>query len=97
MKKLKNLSALTLLFILSGCVKTTDYSLNKTSIDPLPVRAGLRSDSLIIAIPIINKPKPTGGIRSILDARLQINITNILEKREVIVPNGIIICGRLRW
>lgn len=83
---------------LTGCIHHgIDVGSTPTKIDPHPTRAGLRDDQLIIAIPILVESRADGGVRSLIEIRTDIKLTNPVSVKIPLIPNGVVIGPRIRW
>lgn len=83
------------LFFISGCSHAY-WGHTPTRIDPFHVRAGLQDSSAIIAVPIVIEKKQTGGIRSLLEIRIDLFLTSLKNYDAPVVPNGFVVGPRLR-
>lgn len=84
--------------LLSGCtLGQANLYAPSTTVDPLPLRAGFRDDSLIIGVPLIVEPRKTGGWRSTLELRLDVKMLKSTVGNPLPTPNGFVFGPRLRW
>lgn len=86
---------LAVLFTVSGC-SNAYWGHTPTRIDPFHVRSGLQDSSAIIAVPIVIEKKKTGGVRSLLEIRIDLFLTSLKNYDAIIIPNGFVIGPRLR-
>lgn len=83
---------------LTGCFHHgVDVTSTPTRIDPHSARAGLRDDQLTLAIPVLIEDRTDGGVRSLIEARIDIRLTNPANIKIPLIPNGLIIGPRIRW
>lgn len=84
----------------SGCGPALDASGNGTQLRGLPLKAGITESSVVLRIPVVTEPRGTGGVRSIVDAQVEVFLTEPDGEGvpEVpLIPNGFIVGPRLRW
>lgn len=84
----------------AGCAAALDASGNGTQLRGLPLKAGITESSVVLRIPVVTEPRGTGGVRSIVDAQVEVLLTEPDGEGvpEVpLIPNGFIVGPRLRW
>ncbi len=84
----------------AGCGGTLDASGNGTQLRGLPLKAGITESSVVLRIPVVTEPRGTGGVRSIVDAQVEVLLTEPDGEGvpEVpLIPNGFIVGPRVRW
>ena len=91
------LSYVPLFLTLTGCWVTPEYSGAKTTVEPHFVRAGIREDSLVFAVPLNLEPRITYGWRSMYEIRADVKVVKSLSNPSVTPPNGFVLSFRGRW
>jgi len=84
----------------AGCGPALDASGNGTQLRGLPLKAGITESSVVLRVPVVTEPRGTGGVRSIVDAQVEVLLTEPDGEGvpEVpLIPNGFIVGPRVRW
>lgn len=86
---------LFILLLLSGC-STVQYNYTPTSFTYHAIRYGMKEQSIILVVPIIQDNTKNKGSRTILDTRIDITtstITGLGSSKNIryIMPNGFIL------
>lgn len=69
-----------------------------TAVGPMPIKVGeLREDSLEVAVPLVTRPRDSGGWRSPVELRLRTMLTRPVGVRVPVKPNGAVLTLRIRW
>lgn len=77
-----------------GHAKNVDVLASATQVEKMPIRAGLKDDSLVIVIPIIRKENSQ---TSPLSLRINVVITRPGSVGAITAPNAIILGIRTKW
>lgn len=100
MKKIIKL--IFLLSILSGCVVSNSFAIpvaasaSNTQLEPLPVRAGIKDNELIISVNVVSQNKKGDRGRSVFEIREVTRFSNP-STYNYPNPNGFILAARIRW
>jgi hypothetical protein len=87
------------MIFLSGCssFKLIETGNSPTRVQSLPVKAALKDSSVNLGFPLRVEKKPTGGVRSTVDLKVEIILTEPDGIDIPLVPNGITIGLKNRW
>lgn len=99
MAKIHFIFSFALGIAISGCrsIDLLDFGNRPTQINPLPVKTALKDSTVVIAIPLKVQKKPTGGYRSLIDAQVELMLTEPTGIDVPLMPNGFVLGLRGRW
>ena len=86
---------LLILFLLSGC-STVQYNYTPTSINYQFIRYGIKEQSIVVVLPLIQDNTKNKGSRTILDTRIDITTSSITgtgsnKNIRYVMPNGFVL------
>jgi hypothetical protein len=93
---LSNISIVKILFLpfILSC-STVQYNYHPTSLSYHNIRYGIKEQSVVVVLPIIQDQNKSAGSRTILDARMDIMTSTITNKNnnsiKYTAPNGFIL------
>ncbi len=86
---------LLIFFLLLGC-STVQYNYTPTSINYQFIRYGIKEQSIVVVLPLIQDSTKNKGSRTILDSRIDITTSSITgtgsnKNIRYVIPNGFVL------
>ena len=68
-----------------------------TVLEPLPVKFSIQSSSVGVGIPLVIEKKKSGGYRSPIELKIDIEMNSVVGIPAQVKPTGVVGGVRLRW
>ena len=68
-----------------------------TVLEPLPVKFSIQSSSVGVGIPLVIEKKKSGGYRSPIELKIDIELDSVVGIPAQVKPTGVVGGVRLRW
>ncbi len=90
-------SVVVVILAMNTCGCGLIWRSTSTVLEPLPVKFSIQSSSVGVGIPLVVEKKKSGGYRSPIELKIDIEMGSVVGIPAPVKPTGVV-CGlRLRW
>jgi len=90
-------SVVVVILAMNTCGCGLIWRSTSTVLEPLPVKFSIQSSSVGVGIPLVVEKKKSGGYRSPIELKIDIEMDSVVGIPAPVKPTGVVGGLRLRW